>query len=56
MNLDNFQDMIVGAVRQAIVQYAPEIGISITSTPKPDSSIVSKVSDTSGETNAFPAR
>ncbi len=34
INLDNFQDIIIGAVRQAIVEYAPEIGISMTSTPK----------------------
>ncbi|KJA13546.1 hypothetical protein HYPSUDRAFT_59840 [Hypholoma sublateritium FD-334 SS-4] len=34
LNLDNFQDIIIGAVRQAIVEYAPEIGISISTTPK----------------------
>lgn len=30
----NFQEMIIGAVRQAIVDYSPEIGISMTSTSK----------------------
>lgn len=34
LNLDSFQDMIIGAVRQAIVEYAPEIGMSISTTPK----------------------
>lgn len=34
IDFDNFQEMIIGAVRQAIVDYSPEIGISITSTPK----------------------
>ncbi len=34
INLDNFEDVIIGAVRQAISAYAPEIGISINTTPK----------------------